>query len=195
MIYSSPTSRRRRLGVAVVAAVSASAGWAIGQAGRDATGPAPAAPVVVAFTGSDPARDAASVSAAPLEADATSCDAFAIESDVVDPEALELALTYGAGSERYDALVQALEAGVEMPPELLWQTYATDLAEDLRLLALTTWADLVADDGFAVRTGLQMAASDASPAVRAEARHRLDELDRYERMRTETAAQALYVRP
>lgn len=184
---------RRRLGVVAVAALSASAGWAFGHAGRDGPDLAPAALAapVIAPSGSGLLRDDVSASAVHFEADTASCDSGEGEADAVDLEALELTLTYGTGSERYEAFVRALEAGVEIPQGLLWQVYATDLAEDTRLLALTTWADSVAADGAEVRAGLQGAAHDRSPAVRGEAGHRLEELDRYEQMRAEIAAQNL----
>ena len=61
----------------------------------------------------------------------------------------------------------------------------------MRLLALTTYVDSVADDRSSVRSALESAVQDPSTAVQTEARRRLAELDQVERMLAESLPQGM----
>ena len=110
---------------------------------------------------------------------------------VVDVKLLERTLMGGTDSERHAALVRALEAGMELPPQFLWQTYASDPSERVRLLALTTYVDSASDDRASVRSALESAVQDPNTAVQTEARRRLAELDQFERMLAESLPQGM----
>jgi hypothetical protein len=118
----------------------------------------------------------------------SSCEP-ADEDPGVDAEVLERTLAEGTESERHGALTQALQAGIELPPELLRQTYGSDPSESVRLLAFTTYVDAVSDDRAEVRAALESGAYNGSSAVQAEAHRRLAELEQYERMLVETPPQ------
>jgi hypothetical protein len=113
------------------------------------------------------------------------------DSGVVYIDALTRTLADGTESERYAALTQALQAGIDVPAELLQQTYGSDLSASVRLLALEAYVDSVSDDRDQVRVALQSALYDGSSAVQAEAQRRLSELERYESLLAETSPQGL----
>ena len=123
--------------------------------------------------------------------DEASCELAVQDTDVVHVELLERTLTEGSERERYDALTQALEAGIDLPPELLGRLYESDPSESVRLLAFTTYVDSVSDDRSQVRAALQSGVYDSSTAVQAEAQRRLAELERYELALSETRPQGL----
>jgi hypothetical protein len=110
-----------------------------------------------------------------------SCEPADGGADDVDAERLERTLVEGTESERYAALTHALQAGVDLPPALLRQTYGSDPSESVRLLAFTTYVDSVSDDRTEVRAALQSGLYDSSSAMQAEAQRRLAELEQYER--------------
>jgi hypothetical protein len=112
------------------------------------------------------------------------------DSAFVDVEFLERALTEGTETERYAALSQALQAGIDLPPELLRQAYGNDPSERVRLLAFTTHLDMVSDDRTEVRAILQSGLY-GSPAMQAEAQRRLSELEQYELALAEAPAQGV----
>jgi hypothetical protein len=109
--------------------------------------------------------------------------------DVVDVEVLTRTLAEGSESERHTALTRLLEAGIDLPPALLRQTYASDPSENVRLLAFTALVDSVSDDRTEARVALESGVYNESSAVQAEAQRRLAELEQYERTLAETAAQ------
>jgi hypothetical protein len=121
----------------------------------------------------------------------SSCEPAEEDGGVVDTEFLERTLAEGTESERQAALTQALQAGIELEPEVLRQTYGSDPSESVRLLAFTTYVDTVSDDRAEVRAALQSGASNGSPAVQAEAQRPLAELEQYERAPAETPPQGL----
>jgi hypothetical protein len=194
---------RRRLAVAVLAATSGVAGWALGLHGYGGRGPVPAggvdAPVARALSASSVrwadaamgsiADGSASVDVENAVPGSISCEPS--DADAVDVEVVKRTLTEGTESERYAALTEALAAGIDLPPELLWQTYVSDLSASVRLLAFTTYVDSMSDDRAEVRAALQSAGYDGDSAVRNEAQRRLGELDQYERMLAEARAQGL----
>jgi hypothetical protein len=106
-------------------------------------------------------------------------------------EVLTQTLAEGSESERYAALMRLLEAGVDLPPELLRQTYESNPSERVRLLAFSTYVDSVSDRRTEVRAALQSGLYDGSSAVQAEAQRRLAELERFERVLSETPPQGL----
>jgi hypothetical protein len=112
------------------------------------------------------------------------------DSAFVDVEFLERALAEGTETERYAALSQALEAGIDLPPELLRQTYGNDPSERVRLLAFTTHLDMVSDDRTEVRAVVQSGLY-GSPAMQTEAQRRLSELEQYELALAEAPAQGM----
>ena len=196
----------RWFGVAVLVATAGAAGWALGPRPRDARDPAPAdiADARVATLSHAPARREPRA-AIPSLPDATgdvypdkttaasepSGEPADGDSGVVDIDALTRTLADGTESERYAALTQALQAGIDVPAELLQQTYGSDLSESVRLLALEAYVDSVSDDRDQVRLALQSALYDGSSAVQAEAQRRLSELERYESLLAETSPQGL----
>jgi hypothetical protein len=196
---------RRRLAVAVLATTSGVAGWALGLHGYGGRGPVPAggvdAPVATALSASSVrladaamgsiADGSASVEVENAVAGSISCEPSDGDADAVDVEVVKWTLTEGTESERYAALTEALAAGINLPPELLWQTYASNLSASVRLLAFTTYVDSMSDDRAEVRAALQSAVYDGDSAVRNEAQRRLGELDQYERMLAEARAQGL----
>ncbi len=108
----------------------------------------------------------------------------------VDVEFLERTLTEGTEPERYAALSQALQAGIDLPPELLRQTYGNDPSERVRLLAFTTHLDMVSDDRTEVRAVVQSGLY-GSAAMQTEAQRRLSELEQYELALAEAPAQGM----
>jgi hypothetical protein len=104
---------------------------------------------------------------------------------VVDVEVVTRTLAEGSESERYRALTQLLEAGIELPLELLQWTYASDSSETVRLLAFTAYVDSVSDDRAEARFALESGVYNGSSAVQAEAQRRLAELEQYEHVLAE----------
>jgi hypothetical protein len=115
-----------------------------------------------------------------------SCEAADEKFDIVNVEVLTQTLAQGSESERYAALTRVLEAGIDLPPELLRHTYASDPSERVRLLAFTTYVDSVSDDRAGARAALESGASNDSSVVQTEAQRRLAQLEQFERMLAET---------
>jgi hypothetical protein len=185
MRASSRSPHRRAPVLALVASASAAAGWTLGNGEhggrlRDR----PVAPAIVAPSAEAGAAQQAVEGLASWTDGAgsgnPSCAGSGDDPPAADPEAIATVLAHGTEAERYDALVNALEAAVDLPPELLWQTYQHDAAERVRLLAFQTYADAKASEPAALREALQAGSVDASPDVRTEAEFRMAELDAYE---------------
>jgi hypothetical protein len=201
----------RWFGVAALAVVSGTAGWALGQHRLDGRGPATAHmatvhmidPHVTTVPRSPQARGSGAAGQAfPSEtrtvdtddtvvASESSCEVAAEDTSVVvDMELLERTLTEATESERHTALTDALEAaGGDLPTELLRRIYESDPSESVRLLAFTTYVDSVSDDRTEVRAALQSGLYDGSSAVQVEAQRRLAELEQYERALSEIPPQ------
>jgi hypothetical protein len=109
----------------------------------------------------------------------------------VDVDVLRRTLDEGSESERHTALTRLLEAGIDLPVELLQRTYANDPSEAVRLLAFTTYVDSVSDDRAEVRLALESGVYNDSAALQAEAQRRLTELEQYERVLAATPPQGL----
>src|SRR5262245_52043014 len=197
MNFAFQWARHRWVGVAALAVTSGAAGWTLGSAqdARDAAaaevadGCAQRVPhtsassepnaLIEAFADRSPSAPDRVVGQVPREpADE---DSAAIDVDLLGQTVIE-----GTDRERHSALTRALQTGIELPPELLQQTFLSDPSEDVRLLAFTTYVDASSDDRVQVRAILENGVYNDSSAVRAEALRRLEELERYER----TLAQA-----
>lgn len=107
-------------------------------------------------------------------------------------EALRLlaALQAGTEVEQYDALVRAVETARDVPAELLRQLYETGLSDSVRPLGFTTYLDFATDGPESVRQALVGGTANPSPSVRAEARVRLADFERYEKMMSSPPIQA-----
>lgn len=90
-------------------------------------------------------------------------------------EALQRNLRQGSDAERQAALVQAREAGVDLPPALLRQLFESDPSDAVRLQAFTSYLDAVADDPATLRAALESGSYNHSAAVQQEARRRARE--------------------
>ncbi len=110
----------------------------------------------------------------PLEADT---EPSATTSNIRSVEDITDTLQNGNDTDRLEALNLALEQSTELPGDMLRNLLETDPSAPVRLLALTTYLDLVNDDGKAVAAALKIAESDWDPAVQAEALSRLSEFD------------------
>jgi hypothetical protein len=194
-------SWRRGLTLIAIALASGGTGWVLGQREPEIRGPAsadgvatrvatlPGAPKtrLPAITESwgDQAVSAHVVGDAKATAgDGASCEPAAEVTGVLDIALLERKMTEGTETERYAALTEALQSESDVPPPLLQQTYVTDLAESVRLLAFKAYIDAISDDRTEVRNTLESGVYDMSAAVQAESRRRLAELERYEVMLT-----------
>jgi hypothetical protein len=190
-------ARQRWLGVAALVVTSGATGWAIGQA-REAHDPASAHTADWRVDAvAHPSATRGTVASIETFADGNrSVHADSVASEMSCPpadenptagnaERLERTLVEGTDNERYDALTQALQTGVELPMELLQQVSLSDPSEEVRLLAFTTYIDAVSDDRAEARAALESGIYNDHSAVRAEALRRLDELERYERMLAE----------
>ncbi len=189
--------------MALIAAVSAATGWSFGDAAHEAPADAAtaeghrgselAAAVPAAWSGyaagPEDTRELGLLAADGMEPGDATCEFPGGNRDAVDLETLEMMLTQGNETQRYDAIMSALEAAAELPPDLLWQAYQYGASESLRLLAFETYADAKASAPEELRTALQAGVVDVSPALRAEAQHRLGELDAYELLRSQVPPQ------
>jgi len=178
-------SRHRSLGVAILMVVSGASGWALGRA-HDTREPEPARSLEVRVATVPPRSATRRLDAGTqMLSDTTMMSELSCADEdpgVVHAELLERTLIEGTERERHGALTRALQTGIELPLELLQQTFLSDPSEDVRLLAFTTYVDAVSDDRPEVRKVLENGVYNDSSAVRAEALRRLDELERYERM-------------
>jgi hypothetical protein len=206
MNSASTRPRRHWLGVVALSVASGAAGWALKQPGHDSRVPAPAAiadarvanvtrpsisrvpDAAIRSTVPDVAYQAA-IDSAVVDIE-SSCEPADEDVGVVDATLLERTVAEGTESERQAALTRALQAGIDLPRELLRVTYGSDPSESVRLLAFTTYVDAVSDNRVEVRAALESGAYNDSPAVQAEAQRRLAELDSYERALAETPPQA-----
>jgi hypothetical protein len=182
-----------------LALASGGAGWVMGQREPENREPASAdsvatrvatlpwasqtrAPAIAESSG-DPAVSVHVVGDAKTTAGAgASCEAADQDTGVLDIALLERTLTEGTETERYAALTEALQSESDLPPRLLQQTYVTDLAESVRVLAFKAYVDSISDDRAEVRRMLESGVYDLSAAVQAESRRRLAELERFESM-------------
>ena len=119
-----------------------------------------------------------------------SCEPADEDTGVLDIALLERTLTEGTETERHAALTEALQSESDVPPQLLQQTYVTDLSESVRLLAFKAYVDAISDDRAEVRNLLESGIYDMSAAVEAESRRRLAELERFELMLAEAPPQS-----
>mgnify|MGYP006371363433 CR=1 FL=1 len=76
----------------------------------------------------------------------TSCEPADEGAGVLDVALLERMLTEGIETERYAALTKALQSEFDLPPQLLRQTYVSDLSESVRLLAFNAYVDSISDE-------------------------------------------------
>jgi hypothetical protein len=121
----------------------------------------------------------------------SSCESADEGCGVVDVEVLRRTLAEGSDSERYTALTRLLEAGIDLPLDLLQRIYESDAFEAVRLLAFTAYVDSVSDDRAEVRLALESGVYNDNSALQAEAQRRLNELEQYERVLAETPPQGL----
>lgn len=200
---------RRGFAVVALALASGGAGWVLGQRGHDG-GEAATANRVATRVATVPRTAETRAPGATAESfgdravlghvvadgettlvSGTSCELADEVLGVLDVALLERMLTEGTEAERYAALTAALQSESDVPPRLLQQTYVSDLAESVRLLAFEAYVDSISDDRGEVRATLESGIYDMSDAVQAESRRRLAELERYERMLAAAPSQGL----
>jgi hypothetical protein len=87
----------------------------------------------------------------------------------------------GSDAERSEALLQAREASVVLPDDLLKASFETGSADTVRLLAFEAYLERRQGDARATRAALEAALYLPGAALQAEARERLAALDEAER--------------
>jgi hypothetical protein len=100
-----------------------------------------------------------------------------------DPEVQDRLLEtvlIGSEPERFASLTRALENGIDVPAEVLLETFNATLSDRLDLLAFSTYLDAASGDSTSAREALLRGVNSNSAAVRAEAGRRLVELERLE---------------
>lgn len=113
----------------------------------------------------------------------------ATEPDSAEPERLIFALRNGTEDDRQAALMRARELSIDLPAGLLRQTFESDSAESVRVIAFTTYLDTATSDTESIREALTSGTFNSSAAVQAEARSRLAEFESYQELIAATPPQ------
>jgi hypothetical protein len=184
------------LGIGVVIAVSASAGWhlrarwveetALSRTPAEAASVVSAQPVSVQRHGAPPVLQVQPA----LPAQPTRGTGGLSQAMHACPEAAEAtptgaanrvpllrALREGTETEQHSALMALLSAGGNLPLDTLHEVFASDASESVRLLAFIAYTDAIADDVDATRAAFDIALHSSSAALRDEARRRSAELE------------------
>lgn len=100
----------------------------------------------------------------------------------IDTQKLLQAVRHGTEADRSAGLLQAREASLALPDDVLKQLYETDASEQVRLLAFEAYLEARGADMQALRSTLQAALYVPHAAIQREAQRRLDELAEAERI-------------